>query len=232
MNAAHVPADYLPSLEDDVSLEQANQIFWHSLLRHVQADAQTPVDSILDVGCHHGGLLAHLAGSLHPKTLIGIEPSSHSRNRAIFRLRKLALSVSILPPDRWSEVTSDSVDVLTCHEVLHLVEDIDALFSNVFRTLRTNGCAYVVAGCHTENSLWQRWKLQLENSGQLVHDRAPFDIMRAGINAGLKCAMRPLRRDGWIIYDPSHAAMTYSSAEELLDHQYRQKLLFRFIKQS
>lgn len=110
------------------------------------------------------------------------------------------------------------------------MEDIEAVFSEVARTLRATGSAYVVAGCHTENPVWARWKLQLQDTEQTIYDRSPFDILRTGINAGLKGAMRPLRRDGWIIYDPDHAALTYSSAEELLDHQYRHKLLFRFIK--
>ena len=62
-------------------------------------------------------------------------------------------------------------------------------------------------------------------------DRAPFDILCAGIDAGLSGALRPLRRDGWVIYNPDRAVFTYSSAEELLEHQYRHKLLFRFVKQ-
>jgi hypothetical protein len=150
----------------------------------------------------------------------------------MFRLRTLAPTVTVVAPDRWSEVATSSIDLITCHEVLHLVNDIETVFSQISRTLRANGSAFVVAGCHTENPLWTRWKVQLKETGQTVYDRAPFDILRAGINAGLKGAMRPLRRDGWIIYDPDHAALTYSSAGELLDHQYRHKLLFRFVKQS
>jgi SAM-dependent methyltransferase len=222
----------LQAPENDDALEQANQIFWSSLLGHIQADVRAPIECVVDVGCHHGGLLAQLAASLHPRCLTGIEPSSHSRDRATFRLRKLAPSVVILPPDRWSEIATASVDVVTCHEVLHLVADIDGLFSEISRTLRATGSVYVVAGCHTENPLWSRWKLQLQDTNQTVYDRSPFDILRSGINAGLKGAMRPLRRDGWIIYDPDNAVLNYSSAGELLDHQYRHKLLFRFIKQS
>ena len=222
----------LQAPENDDSLEQANQIFWSSLLGHIQADVRAPVECVLDVGCHYGGLLAQLATSLHPRCLSGIEPSAHSRDRAIFRLRKLAPSVVILPPDRWSEIVTASVDVLTCHEVLHLVADIDGVFSEISRTLRVTGSAYIVAGCHTENPLWSHWKLQLQDTNQTVYDRSPFDILRSGIKAGLKGAMRPLRRDGWIIYDPDNAVLNYSSAGELLDHQYRHKLLFRFIKQS
>lgn len=226
-----VPVPPLQALEDDASLEHANQIFWSSLLGHIQAEVRGPVESILDVGCHHGGLLMRLAALLHPKNITGIEPSTISRERAMFRLRKLAPSVAVLAPERWSEIPTSSIDLLTCHEVLHLVEDLPALFGQIARTLRAHGTAFVVAGCHTENPIWPRWSEQLRSAGQNVMDRAPFDILRAGINAGLSGAMRPLRRDGWVIYNPDHATFTYSSAEELLGHQYRHKLLFRFVKQ-
>lgn len=226
-----VPVTPLPALEDDTSLEHANQIFWSSLLEHVKAEIRGPVESILDVGCHHGGLLVRLAALLHPRNITGVEPSTHSRERALFRLRSLAPSVSVLPPERWGEIPTGSVDLLTCHEVLHLVEDLPGLFHQISRALRPSGTAFVVAGCHTENPLWQRWSEQLRSAGQPVVNRAPFDILRAGIGAGLSGALRPLRRDGWILYDPDRAAFTYSSAEELLDHQYRHKLLFRFVKQ-
>jgi SAM-dependent methyltransferase len=227
-----VPVPPLPALEDDASLERANQIFWSSLLRHIQAEAHGPVESVLDVGCHHGGLLERLAALLHPKSMRGIEPSAVSRERALFRLRKLVPTVAIFSPERWGEVPASSVDLITCHEVLHLVEDLPAMFRQISRVLRPDGTAFVVAGCHTENPLWPRWSEQLRNAGQTVVDRAPFDILRAGISAGLSGALRPLRRDGWIIYDPDQALFKYSSAEELLDHQYRHKLLFRFVKQS
>jgi SAM-dependent methyltransferase len=227
-----VPVSHLQALENDASLEQANQIFWSSLLRHIQADLRGPVESILDIGCHYGGLLERLADLLHPKSLAGVEPSIRLRERALFRLRKLAPSVTVLSPERWDEIPSGSTDIITCHEVLHLVEDLPGLFYHIARVLRPNMTAFVVAGCHTENPVWPRWSEQLRASGQTVWDRAPFDILRAGIGAGLSGALRPLRRDGWIIYNPAQAAFIYSTAEELLDHQYRHKLLFRFVKQT
>jgi SAM-dependent methyltransferase len=218
------------ALEEDASLEDANQIFWSTLLEHAKGEVRGPVVSVLDVGCHDGGLLARLAALLHPESLTGIEPASTCRERALLRLRKLAHSVTVLPPEDWSEVPTDSVDLLTCHEVLHLVEDLSGLFEQICRTLRTHGTAFVVAGCHTENPLWLQWGAQLRAAGQTIFDRAPFDILRAGIDAGLRGAMRPLRRDGWIMYDPDHAVFMYPSAVELLNHHYRHKLLFRFVR--
>jgi SAM-dependent methyltransferase len=226
-----VPTPPLQELEKDTSLEQANRIFWSSLIGHIKAEILVAPENILDIGCHHGGLLEQLANQLHPKSLIGIEPSAHCRERALFRLRKLAPKVSILPPERWNEVITGSINLLTCHEVLHLIEDLPELFYQISRTLQKQGTVFIVVGCHTENPLWQQWSAQLQEKGQQVYNRSPFDILRAGINAGLSGAVRPLRRDGWVIYNPDDSIFKYSSAEELFNHQYRHKLLFRFIRQ-
>jgi SAM-dependent methyltransferase len=229
--SGRIPVPSLPPFENDASLEHANHIFWSSLLRHIQAEVRGPVESVLDIGCHHGGLLERLVALLHPQRIIGVEPSTISRERALFRLRKLASTVVVLSPERWGEIPTASVDLITCHEVLHLVEDLPDLFRQISRTLRASGTAYVVVGCHTENPLWPRWSEQLRAVGQTNVDHAPFDILRAGIGVGLSGALRPLRRDGWVIYDPDHAIFSYSSADELFDHQYRHKLLFRFVKE-
>lgn len=226
-----VPKHSLQPLESDASLEQVNYIFWSSLIDHVRDEYRKPLETILDIGCHQGGLLERLSPLFHPKNLLGVEPSAHCRERAMFRLRKLADSVIMLPPERWAEIPSKSVDLITCHEVLHLVEDLPHLFGEISRTLRRQGTAFIVAGCHTENPLWRRWGEQLQEEGQFVFDHAPFEILRAGNNAGLKGFLRPLRRDGWVIYNPDEARFKYSSVEELFNHQYRYKLLFRFIKQ-
>jgi SAM-dependent methyltransferase len=220
----------LQAREHEAPLEQVNQIFWLSLLEQVQAEVRGQANSILDIGCHDGGLLVRLAALLHPKKLIGIEPETLLRERALFRLHKLASSVAVLPPERWNTIPPSSLDLVTCHEVLHLVDDLSGLFGQVSRTLSTHGTAFVVSGCHTENPIWPRWSAQLRTEGKVVVDRSPFDLLRAGINAGLHASLRPLRRDGWVIYDPDLAKFTYSSVVELLEHHYRHKLLFRFVK--
>ena len=144
--SGRVSTPYLQAPENDASLEQANQIFWSGLLGHIQADIRAPIESILDIGSHHGGLLFQLATVFHPSCLTGIEPSKQSRQRAMFRLRKVAPSVRILPPDRWPEIATSSIDLLTCHEVLHLVADIEAVFLQISRTLRSDASLYGLAG--------------------------------------------------------------------------------------
>jgi len=225
-----VPVPPLKERESDASLEEINQLFWGSLLGLIQLDQPRPVRTLLDIGCDHGGMLARFAGALHPEHLIGIEPSTPARERARFRLRDFR-NVRLIDPDQWGDIATGSVDLVTCHEVLHLVDDDSQLFDQIARTLSPQGSAYIVAGCHTENPLWARWRQHLIDEGAMVFDREPFAILRSGQKAGLKGALRPLRRDGWVIYDPDQATYRYNTTRELFDHHYRHKILFRFVKQ-
>ncbi len=219
---------HLSLVRKEVSLEKTNKIFWRSLLDHIRRELQgKPVETILDVGCNEGGLLEKLASAFHPYQLIGIEPNFEHRERTSIRLKSINSISQVLPPERWLEVKDRSVDLLTCHEVLHLVQDLSNLFTNFERVLLKHGTAYVVTGCHTENPLWATWSQQLRNSGQNIFDHSPFDIIRLAFDAGLQCELRPLRRDGWIIYNPDSSSFKCPSIGTLIDHQYRNKLLFR-----
>jgi hypothetical protein len=195
----------------------------------VKADGIMRVNSLLDYGCHTGGLLQSAVSELHPSHAWGIEPILHSRHRAIERLRGLDTEIRVVADD-WDVIPDASIDLVLCHEVLYLVEDLLGFFHQVARKLSARCSAYVVLGCHTENPLWPSWKRELENIGHVTHDYSPFDLMRAGAEAGLAPALRPLRESGWVYHDPRETSFSFPSAQMLLDHQFRHKLLFRFSK--
>lgn len=228
-----VSGTFFGSLAEDEELEQANQELWRRLLGHLRAEV-TPeeVRSLLDIGSHHGGLLALLARYFQPQQLIGLEPLAAARQRAMFRLKGKAATVHILDPAQWPSLPAASVDLATCHEVLHLVSNLDRFLRELFRVLSPGARAFIVLGCHAENPVWTRWKHQLSALGHDVFDHLPLDILRRASRAGFHTSVQPLRRDGWIIYDPEVATYTFSSAREMLDHQYRHKLLFRLIKRT
>jgi SAM-dependent methyltransferase len=231
--ARTVTKTFFGSLAEDEELERANQEFWRRLLGHLRAEV-TPdeVQSVLDVGCHRGGLLELLARHFKPECLLGLEPLAAARQRALFRLKGQAPSVQILDPAQWPSVPAASVDLATCHEVLQLVGDLCPFLKEIARVLRPAGRAFVVLGCHTENPVWPRWKNQLIALGHAVFDHSPMEILRQASLAGFHTAVQPLRREGWVIYDPVAASFEFASVQEMLDHQYRHKLLFRFIKRN
>lgn len=226
-------ASFFGSLAEDEELEQANQEFWRRLLGHLRAEVEREeVRCLLDIGSHHGGLLALLAGHFRPRQIIGLEPLAAARQRALFRLKGKAATVQILDPAQWPTLPTGGVDLATCHEVLHLVGNLDAFFRELARVLRPGAPAFLVLGCHAENPVWARWKEQLTALGHEVFDHLPLDILHQASRAGFHTSLQPLRRDGWVHYDPEAATYEFSSAEEMLDHQYRHKLLFRLIKRT
>lgn len=222
---------FFGSLHEDEQLERWNQEFWRSLLGHIRAEVrEEEVRCILDIGCHRGGLLDLLARQLRPERLLGLEPLASAREQAMFRLKGRAPSVQILDSARWSAIPAAGVDLATCHEVLHLVGDLDAFMASLARVMRPGGRAFVVLGCHPENPMWQRWKPQVARLGHEVFDHFPMDVLGAASAAGFHTSVRPLRRDGWVIYDPRTAEYQYPTVTDMFDHQYRHKLLFRLVR--
>lgn len=223
---------FFPTLGEDQALEVANATFWESLLASVEDDRNVrAIESVLDVGCHGGALLRRAAERWNVRNLYGIEPVTALRNQAVERLSELPLeTLCILDPGRWNEVADGSIDLVLSQEVLYLVEDVADLFRHIARALVPTGAAYVTLGCHTENPLWPRWREVLVGMGLTVYDYAPIDILRHAESAGLWPAVRPLRRDGWIMYVPSEDRFPVPDLTTLMDHHYRHKLLFRLEK--
>ncbi|MEZ6018437.1 MAG: class I SAM-dependent methyltransferase [Planctomycetota bacterium] len=216
--------------EEDRRLDERNVHFWRALVGHVQADRSvSPGATLLDIGCHRGGLLELMLERLKPAKLIGLEPLTSARRVAFQRLARFTADVELLGSEDWSELPDACVDLVVGHEVLQYISDAAGVMTEIRRVLAPGRFAYLILGCHTENPLWADWKRELEALGHEVFDHAPLDLMAAGVRAGLTPSVRPLRDSGWAYYDPSvSGAFSYPSVGALLDHQFRHKLLFRF----
>lgn len=211
----------------DDALPEANRAFWTALIRHIEDEGAPAPRTVLDVGCHTGGLLQQLGKRFSPVELIGIEPITKARATAHERLKGHASAVHLFGLDGWEQIAAHSVDLLVCHEVLYLEPDLDNFMARVRRILTLDGAAFVVLGCHSENPLWAIWRIQLLAEGIAVHDHKPIDIMAAASAAGLLAAVQPLRRSGWVSYDPPNAVFSYPDVQTMFDHHYRHKLIFR-----
>ncbi len=223
---------FFPTQGEDEALEVANATFWAALLAVVEGDRDVrAIKSVLDIGCHSGALLGSIAKRWNLSHLYGVEAVELLRRRAIERLSDLSLeALCIFDPTRWCEVADGSIDLVLSQEVLYLVEDLSELFRHIARILVPTGAAYVTLGCHTENPLWPHWREILVGMGLTVYDHAPMDILRYAESAGLWTAVRPLRRDGWIIHTPSAARFPVPDVSALMYHHYHHKLLFRLEK--
>jgi SAM-dependent methyltransferase len=226
-----MPNGFFFSADEDKQLAATNSDFWESLIEHIQGDGRDESPgSILDVGCHYGGLLSRLIAVWKPQRAWGIEPMAPARRRAAARLGHLAPDIRVLDVTEWSSVPDAAFELITCHEVLYLEPDLHAFMANINRVLSSPGRAYVVLGCHAENPVWADWKPRLEALGHRVYDHRPMDILAAGATHGLLPSLRPLRQTGWITHDPLRSEFTFPSAGAMLDHHFKHKLLFRFMR--
>lgn len=216
--------------EEDRLLEARNIHFWRALAGHIQADRSIPSDAtVLDIGCHRGGLLELLHERFRSARLLGIEPLVSARRVAERRLARFTAHTQLFGAEGWSSIPDAGVDLIVGHEVLQYISDLSLLMANIRRAIRPGGFVYLALGCHTENPLWATWKHELEALGHGVHDHSPLEIMAAGARAGLAPSVRPLRDTGWVYHDPSVlGSFSYPSVGALLEHQFRHKLLFRF----
>lgn len=214
-----------PALDDE--LPTVNESFWSGLIAHIERDGVQAPAAILDIGCHTGGLLQQLSRRFRPAALIGIEPLAGARAAAAQRLTGAAESVTLLDTADWARVPAAGVDLITSHETLYLEGDLRNFMGRIRAALTNVGAAYVVLGCHAENPLWQQWKPQLIAAGHRVYDHAPLEIMDAAASTGLLPSVQPLRRSGWVTYNPLRAEFRYPDVHTMFDHHYRHKLIFR-----
>jgi SAM-dependent methyltransferase len=225
LNAGEQPRSFFGDAELDASLPVANSVFWAALLDHIEQDTSREPAAILDFGCHSGGLLTLLGQRFPAARLIGIEPLATLRVQAASRLYAENARTTLLGD--WHEVGEGSVDLLVCHEVLYLLPDLERVLRDMARCLAPRGTAWVVLGCHSENPVWAEWKALLVAGGTRAYDHSPFDLLTAASKAGMVAQVQPLRRTGWVRYDPSAAVFPFPDARSMFEHHYRHKLLFR-----
>lgn len=211
----------------DDSLPSANAAFWTALIGHIERADNGPPGTIFDLGCHSGGLLAALGERFPGARLSGIEPIETLRAAAAARLGDREPGGAILGAENWDDVETGSIDLLVCHEVLYLIPDLAVPMGQIGRILSPGGQAFLVLGCHAENPVWAAWRRHFDARGIPVFDHRPFDILAAAAAAGMIADVQPLRRDGWIRYDPLDAPFPFPDAQAMFDHHYRHKLVFR-----
>ncbi len=226
-----VEASFFATAEEDDALETRNVVFWEAMLDHIRRDGfGTAPRTVLDIGCHRGGLLARIAALWAADDLIGIEPIHSARTRAQLRLASIAARVRLLSPEQWPNITDGTVDLALCHEVLFMLPDLEEFVGHLARVLNEHGRAYVVTGCHSENPVWPAWRIALEADGRRVFTHEPIAFMSAASRHGLIASVRPLRESGWTTHDPMESPYTFPSVTSMLDHQFKHKLLFRLVR--
>ncbi len=227
---------YFLSEREDALMEENATNAWQLLLLTIMESIRARKDkvhAVLDVGCHWGGLLFRMVEILNASELYGIEPLQTARAEAVKRLgklRKRGLTFGIFSEREWSSIPVEHIDLVVCHEAIHLI-DRDELMRHIALVLRPGGKAYIVTSCHTESKYWMghlRPKVIKRHRRRIV-DHSPFQICQAAMDQGLRVSFRPLFPYGWISYESEREA-GLSSARKVMEHHYRDILVFRITK--
>jgi ubiquinone/menaquinone biosynthesis C-methylase UbiE len=149
--------------------------------------------SILDIGCGGGRLINYLTRKNQNYKLYGLDHSeemvllANKVNKEAVRDGQVFIrcgSASQLPYE------NESMDIITANETIQFWPEISESFSEIYRTLKNDGCFIIINRYPTEGSKW--WKIaKLKNKD---------DYNNAFQQAGFKKIDIDLKAmKGWII---------------------------------
>jgi len=210
---------------DEEAMGAAHAPIWRRMI-NVSVPHDLSASTVLDYGCNQGGFL-RLLYDTHPyKSAVGIDIARESVGRA--ELLKGHRPVEYKVADS-AHSLGRTFDYVFSHEVIYLLPDPAAHARDIAAALRPGGSYVVAMGCHTDSSLWPRWrKLIAETSSIPIHDYSLEDIARAFTGAGFTASVRPLALDAYM-----HVTVGSTYFPKITDqlHYYTtDKVLFRFVK--
>ncbi|WP_077967282.1 class I SAM-dependent methyltransferase [Ensifer adhaerens] len=182
---------------------------------------------VLDFGCNQGGLLRHLYAIRPFRKGLGIDIAEHSVAKAEAFKGNIPVQHTVGGTlEHWAA----AFDLAISHEVIYLVEDIDAHAADIFKALKPGGVYYAVTGCHTDNPLWPKWRdLVAKRTNTIVQDRSITDYANAFARAGFEVSGRKLEFEGFIPYVADGWTPDFADA---LDYYTQTKIVFRLVKRS
>lgn len=201
----------------------------HGFIWLAMLDAVGPISGskVLDVGCNRGGFLRLLVDRSGIAEGFGYDPAPGAIEDAK-RLRAdrplTFVEASMVPPD-WS-----GFDVAFSHEVLYVVDDLDAHARSIHRALHPGGSYFATMGMHRHSRLMTRWYETHHEELSLPALRTLDEVATLFERAGFEVAAGRLP----IRFAPIRAHRENSSREgtllEWLEYYYEDKVMFRLTK--
>ena len=212
---------------DEEAMGAAHAPIWRRMV-----DVSLPHDlresTILDYGCNQGGFL-RLLYDTHPfKSAVGIDIARESVARA--ELLKGQRPITYKVADQ-AAALGQTFDFAFSHEVVYLLPDVAEHARDIKAVLRPGGSYIAAMGCHTDSSLWPRWrKLIAETSSIPIYDHSLEDVSKAFADAGFSVAVRPLALNAFM--QVSIGSAYFPKVTDQLRYYSDDKVLFRFVRQT
>jgi SAM-dependent methyltransferase len=202
----------------------------HAPIWRRMMDVSVPHDlaqsTVLDYGCNQGGFLRMLYDR-HPfRSAVGIDIARESVARA--ELLKGHRPIDYKVTDSAAGL-GRTFDFAFSHEVIYLLPDPAAHARDIRAALRPGGAYVAAMGCHTDSSLWPRWRtLIAETSSIPIYDHSLEDVSKAFADAGFTVSVRPLALDAFM--HVSLGSPYFPKIADLLRYYSSDKVLLRFVR--
>jgi len=211
---------------DEEAMGAAHAPIWRRMVE-VSVPHDIRESTVLDYGCNQGGFL-RLLYDHHPfKAAVGIDIARESVARA--ELLKGQRPIAYKVADQ-AATLGQTFDFAFSHEVIYLLPDVAEHARDIKAALRPGGSYIAAIGCHTDSSLWPRWrKLIAETSSIPLYDHSLEDVSRAFAETGFSVSVRPLALNAFMHVTIGSAY--FPKVTDQLRYYTADKVLFRFVRQ-
>jgi len=212
---------------DEEAMGAAHAPIWRRMV-DVSVPHDLSASTVLDYGCNQGGFLRLLYDN-HPfKAAAGIDIARESVARA--ELLKGHRPIQYKVADQ-AAALGQTFDFAFSHEVIYLLPDIASHANDIRQALRPGGAYVAAIGCHTDSSIWPRWRSVIsEHSSIPMYDHSLEDVARAFTAAGFTVAVRPLALDAFMPVTLGSAY--FPKITDQLRYYSDDKVMFRFVRQT
>ncbi len=210
---------------DEEAMGAVHAPIWRRMI-DVSAPQDLSASTVLDYGCNQGGFLRLLYDRNPFRTAVGIDIARESVARA--ELLKGHRPIEYRVADR-AAALDRTFDLAFSHEVIYLLPDLAAHARDMQAALRPGGAYVAVMGCHTDSSVWPRWRaLIAETSTIPIHDHSLEDVAQAFAAAGFVVSVRPLALDAFM--QVTIGSAYFPKIVDQIRYYSADKVLFRFVR--
>ena len=210
---------------DEDAMGAAHAPIWRRMI-DVAAPADLSRSTVLDYGCNQGGFL-RLLYDRHPfRSAIGIDIARESVARA--ELLKGHRPIDYKVGDQ-AAALDQTFDLAFSHEVIYLLPEVAAHAHDIKAALRPGGAYVAAMGCHTDSSLWPRWRALIGESSSIpIYDHSLEEVSKAFADTGFSVSVRPLALDAFMPFTIGSAY--FPRVIDQLRYYSSDKVLFRFVR--
>ncbi|MEM9969936.1 MAG: class I SAM-dependent methyltransferase [Pseudomonadota bacterium] len=208
------------SEEDSMTDEHA--WIWREMIRAIPADDISGAH-VLDIGCNQGGYLRTLYDTRPFARGVGVDIA---RDRvALAEAQKGDRPLTYIAATE-ARAAGSGFEMAFSHEVIYLIDDLEAHGRDVFDALAPGGHYDAVTCCHRDNPLWSTWRPRIAQFSNVpVPNHSVADIAGAFRAAGLQVSIARFLAAAFIpTFEPTEY---FPSNNERVEVYARWKLCFR-----